>query len=92
MAFKVGLVSGFAAGYYLGAKAGRQRYEQMNQALSKLRRSDAVDSATEKAKTVVGEKVESAKNLVESKVGNGKGDETANVETANVPPPPPRFN
>ena len=86
MAFKVGLVSGFAAGYYLGAKAGRQRYEQMNQALRKLRRSDAVDSATEKAKTVVGEKVESAKNLVESKVGNGKGE-----DQPVVPPPPPRF-
>ena len=29
MKFRVGLVVGFAVGYYLGAKAGRERYEQI---------------------------------------------------------------
>ena len=30
MGFKMGAIAGFAAGYYLGAKAGRERYEQIN--------------------------------------------------------------
>ena len=29
MRFRVGLLAGFAVGYYLGSKAGRERYEQM---------------------------------------------------------------
>jgi membrane protein DedA with SNARE-associated domain len=27
--FRVGLVLGFSVGYYLGARAGRERYEQL---------------------------------------------------------------
>ncbi len=27
--FRIGLIIGFGAGYYLGAKAGRERYEQL---------------------------------------------------------------
>ena len=81
MRFRAGLVTGFAAGYYLGAKAGRQRYEQINQQLRKLRRSDAYQTATTKAKEAVGEGVDKAKGLVESKVGDGKGDDV----------PPSRF-
>ena len=27
--FRLGLIIGFGAGYYLGAKAGRERYEQL---------------------------------------------------------------
>jgi len=37
MRFRLGLVAGFAAGYYFGAKAGRQRYEQINEAIAKAR-------------------------------------------------------
>jgi len=29
MRFRLGLVVGFAVGYYLGARAGRERYEQL---------------------------------------------------------------
>jgi len=35
--FRLGLFVGFAAGYYLGAKAGRQRFEQINQAIDRAR-------------------------------------------------------
>jgi hypothetical protein len=31
MRFRLGLVAGFAVGYYLGAKAGRERYEQLRE-------------------------------------------------------------
>ncbi len=35
--FRHGLIVGFALGYYLGAKAGRSRYEQMNAMLDRIR-------------------------------------------------------
>ena len=39
MRFKLGLGIGFGAGYYLGAKAGRARYEQIRQRAHQLRKS-----------------------------------------------------
>jgi len=41
--FRIGLVLGFAAGYYLGAKAGRARYEQIRQRLERLSESRLFD-------------------------------------------------
>jgi hypothetical protein len=35
MRFRVGLAFGFAAGYYLGAKAGRERYEQLRRLVAR---------------------------------------------------------
>lgn len=35
MRFRFGLVVGFGLGYYLGAKAGRVRYEQIRRALER---------------------------------------------------------
>lgn len=43
MKFRIGLVVGFAAGYYLGAKAGRARYEQIRLRLERLRDSRLFD-------------------------------------------------
>ena len=43
MKFRIGLVVGFAAGYYLGAKAGRARYEQITLRLERLRDSRLFD-------------------------------------------------
>jgi hypothetical protein len=40
---RVGLVIGFALGYYLGAKAGRARYEQIRLRLERLRDSRLFD-------------------------------------------------
>ena len=60
MRFRFGLVTGFAAGYYLGAKAGRERYEQINRTLRKIQGSDAYETAMEKvqeATSVASEKV-----------------------------------
>ena len=34
--FRVGVIIGFGAGYYLGAKAGRARYEQMRRVAAKV--------------------------------------------------------
>ena len=74
MRFRLGLLTGFGAGYYLGSMAGRERYEQINRAVRKVKRSDAYDLATEKAKAVVDLGVERAKDVVEDKFGHSNGD------------------
>ncbi len=67
----MGMVTGFAAGYYMGAKAGRQRYDEINRTLSKLRRSETVEVAAERARTVVEEGVDKARSLVDAGIEKG---------------------
>ena len=52
--FRAGALIGLAAGYYLGARAGTRRYEQINNAVRFVRRrTKAIDNAVGKAKAVV---------------------------------------
>jgi hypothetical protein len=71
MRFRLGLMTGFAGGYYLGAKAGRQRYDQINRALRSARRSDTLEAATERAREVLEEGAGKARSLIERRTGNG---------------------
>jgi hypothetical protein len=64
---------GFAAGFYVGAMAGRERYEQINRTLRRVKRSDTFDAATDKAKAVVDLGVERAKDIVETKFNRDSG-------------------
>ena len=94
MRFRLGLVLGFGSGYYLGARAGRARYEQLNRVLAKAKRSDVYETATEKAKTLVDEGVDRAKDFVEEHRGadgHGSAEPVAsNGDTvANPSPGPP---
>ncbi len=75
MRFRLGVATGFCAGYYLGAKAGRERYEQISRAIQKVKRSDAFEAAEERARAAVEERVGAARDLVESRTGNGRGDD-----------------
>ena len=63
MRMRLGLVVGFGTGYYLGAKAGHERYDDINRFLDKVKRSDAYETATEKAKAAVELGVERARDL-----------------------------
>ena len=45
MRFRLGVVIGFAVGYYLGTKAGRERYEQIRQWLRDARQSRPFEKA-----------------------------------------------
>ena len=54
MGMKSGLVIGFGIGYVLGAKAGRQRYEQIQAWWSKASGNPAVQKATDTARAVAG--------------------------------------
>jgi hypothetical protein len=76
MRFRLGIVVGFGAGYYFGARAGRERFEDINRMIRKIKRTDAFDTATDKAKAVVDLGVERAKDVIEDKIGHN-GDTSA---------------
>ncbi len=65
MRLRLGLVVGFGAGYYLGAKAGRERYEELNRLVDRVRTSETYATATEKARAAVDLGVERARDLVD---------------------------
>lgn len=45
MKFRAGLAIGFGVGYYLGARAGRERYEELRQMLDNLPLGAAIEKA-----------------------------------------------
>jgi hypothetical protein len=70
------MMVGVGLGYYLGTKAGRERYEQLNAMIGKVKRSDVYEEATDRAKAVVDLTVERAKDFVEEHTpmgGHGAG-------------------
>ena len=85
MRFRLGLCLGFGAGYYLGSMAGRERYEQINRLARKVKRSEAFEVATDKAKTAVDVGVDRAKDLVDSKLGNSDAQDTVDPYLRSTP-------
>ena len=93
---RLGLFIGFGAGYVLGAKAGTQRYDQLNRLYENLLATPAVQRATGKAKDAASsgfiqakdkasEGVEKVTEVVKDRrSGNGDGH-PANLSVA--PPP-----
>lgn len=77
MRFRVGIVMGFAAGYYLGTKAGIEQHKRINEIVRKARYSDAVDLAAGKAKAVVDLGVERARDLTSNRFGTRNGSDLA---------------
>jgi len=55
MRLKLGMLIGFAAGYVMGTKAGRYRYEQIMKMARQLWGSDPAATARAKASTLVEE-------------------------------------
>ena len=43
--FRAGAAIGLAAGYYLGTKAGRDRYDQLNRLFRRARGNETIDHA-----------------------------------------------
>ncbi|MHB1444914.1 MAG: hypothetical protein ACYCZV_04520 [Acidimicrobiales bacterium] len=68
MRFKTGLVLGAGVGYYLGAAAGRPRYEQLRRLLGRAGSSGAVTTAGGKARAVIDLTLERARDAVDAKV------------------------
>ena len=71
MRLRIGFVGGFALGYYLGAMAGRARYEQINRFLREVRGSNAMEGAAGKSRAVVDLGRERARDVVSSRTGDG---------------------
>jgi hypothetical protein len=71
MRFRAGLVIGLAAGYYLGAKAGRRRYEQIERMLTRVKRSAAFDAASDKAKAAVDAGLGRARGFLDTRPDRG---------------------
>jgi hypothetical protein len=65
MRFRLGVITGFGVGYYLGAKAGRQRYVQLNRWLHRARDSEAFHAASDKAHELVDLGRERAREFVD---------------------------
>ena len=71
MRMKFGFGVGFGLGYYLGAMAGRERYEQINRLLRQAQDSGAFEGAAGKARAVVDLGRERARDVVGTKSTNG---------------------
>ncbi len=88
MRFRLGLSIGFGLGYYLGARAGRERYDQMNDFFRRIKGSETFEQATTTAKDVVDLGVDKAKDVVDSKLGDS---DAPNGAAATSQPPEDPF-
>jgi hypothetical protein len=89
MRFRLGLFTGFAVGYVLGAKAGLQRYEKIRSMWSSISRSEPaqqigaeVRSAANRATEVIEQKASAGVSKVSQLVHNGDDP------TSRIPPEP----
>jgi hypothetical protein len=71
MRYKLTFAVGFAAGYTLGAKAGRERYEQISRVFHGLAENPAVQSAAGMLQAQAGNVVGQAKQKVAEKLPFG---------------------
>ena len=55
MGMKAGLIIGFGAGYVLGSRAGRQRYEELQAMWARFTGNPTVQKAADNAKSMAGE-------------------------------------
>jgi hypothetical protein len=74
MAFKTGLIIGAAAGYVLGAKAGRERYEQILDAWAKFSGNDRIQELAAKGREAVDLATERVKDAVTERFGDEAGE------------------
>jgi hypothetical protein len=54
MKFRTGFIVGAAVGYVLGAKAGRERYDQIKSAFDRFQGNEQIHDLVEKGKAVAG--------------------------------------
>lgn len=93
MRFRLGIVTGFAAGYVLGTKAGQERYEQIRQQFDKLMGTEPAQQlqnevriAAERAGSVIEEKAtEGVAKAAEMVNGESNGNGDAGASTSPTP-------
>lgn len=91
MRFRLGLFIGLAIGYTLGAKAGKQRYDQIMSLLGKVARSDQAQQLTDEVRSTAA----SAGSVLEQKAAEGVDkvtqlvggtDQGTNGTSGSIPP------
>jgi hypothetical protein len=70
---KLGLVVGFTTGYVLGAKAGRERYEQIMSVYRRVKSSPAFQTASGKVGAAVGLSLERGKVIALDRLKKASG-------------------
>ena len=91
----LGMAAGGAAGYVLGAKAGRQRYQELTESARRLRQRPEVKRATEQAVAKLdqlsgqaADKLQAARQSTRTEAGSSGGQPSTVVpETPTVTPP-----
>lgn len=68
MRFRTGVIIGLAVGYYLGARAGRERYEELEAYLDRVRSTDAYQQARERVLDLVDGGIVQARTALEDAV------------------------
>jgi hypothetical protein len=83
MRYKATFVTGFAAGYVLGAKAGRTRYEQLMKQFRTIMGKPEVKDATETVKHEASDLLGTAKRVVtDTFAGKDVTDQVSATRTA----------
>lgn len=88
---RLGMFVGFGAGYVLGAKAGRERYEQLRRLYENIQASPAVQQATSAARDAVGTGLDQARDLASDgieKVKEKRSGTDGRSSGLSVAPPP----
>ena len=87
---RLGLLIGFGAGYVLGAKAGKERYEQLNRLYSNLTSTAVYQRARSNMKEAVGSGMQTAKDAAAGGVSKAREKVTGTDGRSNlqVAPPP----
>ena len=67
---KLSFIAGFGAGYVLGAKAGRERYEQIRRAYQHAKDDPRLQSAAGMAQARADAAVSSVKNRIGNETGS----------------------
>jgi hypothetical protein len=76
MKFRTGAVVGFAVGYYYGAKAGRERYHQLQGYLERVQDNPNYRQARERALEVADKGASKARQVVEERLPGGSSADT----------------
>ncbi len=69
MSFRTGFIVGAAVGYVLGAKAGRERYDQIQEWIGKVSGDPRFQDITEKGKAFADMAAQRVKDEVEERFG-----------------------
>ena len=81
MKFRTGLMMGLGAGYVLGAKAGRERYEQILDMVQRLKGNDHVSAVVEQA----AQKTEVPRVKARGAVSNGLRTASNTIRSRSTP-------